>query len=160
MKLIETASVDELADIKKWFFKENIRLAEEKQRLEEERKILEKTRREIKSKRSEVAIEKRQLEQEQKIFEQKFQILQRELYKLAEDKKHLQEEKEKVKRIQKPKTVFNEKTDVFFIGVDSKESLKKRYKALSKIYHPDNMNGDAKLIQEINRLYDVKKGLY
>ena len=44
--------------------------------------------------------------------------------------------------------------EIFFRGVESKQSLKKRYKALVKIYHPDNIDGDHNTIQEINREYD------
>ena len=36
-------------------------------------------------------------------------------------------------------------------------SLKKRYKDLIKIYHPDNLAGDTGTIQEINREYDKLK---
>jgi|GEM_PF-1374210 len=41
----------------------------------------------------------------------------------------------------------------FFAGCKSKDSVKKKYYALVKIYHPDNMDGDTKAIQEINRQY-------
>ena len=43
---------------------------------------------------------------------------------------------------------------MFFAGVNSLGSLKKRYKDLLKIYHPDNVNGDTEVLQEINREYD------
>ena len=32
--------------------------------------------------------------------------------------------------------------------------VKKRYKQLLKIYHPDNLCGDTETLQEINREYD------
>ena len=44
--------------------------------------------------------------------------------------------------------------ELFFIGVESKSALKKRYKQLLKIYHPDNLCGDTETLQEINREYD------
>ena len=43
--------------------------------------------------------------------------------------------------------------ELFFIGVESKTALKKRYKQLLKIYHPDNLCGDTETLQEINRVY-------
>jgi DNA-binding cell septation regulator SpoVG len=46
------------------------------------------------------------------------------------------------------------KGEMFFIGVGSRQALKKRYKDLIKIYHPDNMNGDGSTAQEIMREYD------
>ena len=46
---------------------------------------------------------------------------------------------------------------MFFAGVSSELALKKRYKDLIKIYHPDNISGDTNTIQEINREYDELK---
>ena len=45
--------------------------------------------------------------------------------------------------------------EMFFMGVGNEKSLRKRYKDLIKIYHPDNLNGDTGTIQEINREYQV-----
>ena len=47
------------------------------------------------------------------------------------------------------------KGEMFFMGVGNEKSLRKRYKDLIKIYHPDNLNGDTGTIQEINREYQV-----
>jgi hypothetical protein len=46
------------------------------------------------------------------------------------------------------------KGELFFSGVGNKQSLKKRYKDLVRIYHPDNLDGDKNTIQEINREYE------
>lgn len=37
--------------------------------------------------------------------------------------------------------------------------LKKRYKDLIKIYHPDNVAGDTRTVQEINKEYEKMKQL-
>lgn len=50
--------------------------------------------------------------------------------------------------------------DMFFIGVESEQSLKKRYRDLIKIYHPDNPTGDTGTILEINREYDRLQKIY
>ena len=42
----------------------------------------------------------------------------------------------------------------FFAGCNSRESVDKKYKSLVKLYHPDNMDGDTKALQEINVQYD------
>ena len=44
---------------------------------------------------------------------------------------------------------------VFFSGVNNMRSLKKRYKDLIKIFHPDNAEGDTDVIQKINEEYEV-----
>ncbi len=39
-------------------------------------------------------------------------------------------------------------------------TLKKRYKDLTKIFHPDNVAGDTEVIQRINREYERLKREY
>ena len=45
--------------------------------------------------------------------------------------------------------------NLFFKGVDSSAALKKRYKALLKIYHPDNAGGDKEVLQAISAEYEI-----
>lgn len=49
---------------------------------------------------------------------------------------------------------------IFFHGVRNPLSLKKRYKDLIKIFHPDNIAGDKEIIQRINKEYEMLKGNY
>ena len=44
---------------------------------------------------------------------------------------------------------------LFFRGVSNPLTLKKRYRDLIKIFHPDNLCGDTELLQRINRTYDI-----
>ena len=46
---------------------------------------------------------------------------------------------------------------MFFRGVRNPLTLKKRYKDLIKIFHPDNMAGDKDIIQRINLEYERLK---
>jgi len=53
-----------------------------------------------------------------------------------------------------------EHVSVLFAGVKNNLALKKRYKDLLKIFHPDNVAGDKSVVQEINREYErLKKEL-
>lgn len=45
----------------------------------------------------------------------------------------------------------------FFGSCNTKESLDKKYRSLVKLYHPDNMDGDTKALQEINVQYNEAK---
>ena len=135
-------------------------LSEERKALDEQRRLLERERREFTRR---VEIEDRRLEHQQRLFDMKVKILEEELIKLASEKQHIAKQKEfynKVKEFEsknyQQKVEFNSvvKGDIFFSGVGSKQSLKKRYKDLIKIYHPDNLDGDNNTIQEINREYD------
>ncbi len=49
----------------------------------------------------------------------------------------------------------NVPASIFFSGVNNMRSLRKRYKDLIKIFHPDNAEGDTDVIQKINEEYEV-----
>lgn len=132
--------------------------------LEEERRTLENERRTLEQERREfnrwVEIEDRRLEQQQKLFDMKFKILEEELMKLATEKEQVKKQKAFYQRVSDFNAQSEEKSsnvvkaDMFFSGVGNKQSLKKRYKDLIKIYHPDNLDGDNNTIQEINSEYN------
>ena len=130
---------------KKYLFKENVRLNELKQELEADRELID--------------IQKGMLHRHQKIFfDQKWEILERETRQLALDKEKFNREKlmyrDKVYREARRSMSNAENVKIFFRGVNDTESVKKRYRALLKIYHPDNMNGDNDLVLAINEEYE------
>lgn len=48
-----------------------------------------------------------------------------------------------------------ERSNVFwFRGINNAEELKKRYRELMKIYHPDNQAGDTSMVQQIQAEYE------
>uniref|UniRef100_UPI003FEEB1BA molecular chaperone DnaJ n=1 Tax=Agathobacter sp. TaxID=2021311 RepID=UPI003FEEB1BA len=142
-------------------------LENERRALEEQRRTLERERQEFTRR---VEIEDRRLEQQQKLFEMKFKILEEELVKLASEKEHVQRQRDFYRKVneyethhahrQKVATSNVVKGEMFFSGVGSKQSLKKRYKDLIKIYHPDNLDGDKDTIQEINSEYNKLCAVY
>lgn len=143
-------------------------LENERKALEEERRILEQERRDFHRR---VEIEDRRLEQQQKLFDMKFKILEEELLKLATEKEHVQKQKAFYQKVSdfsahntnaqnQPPADNIVKGDMFFSGVGSTQSIKKRYKDLIKIYHPDNLDGDKDTIQEINSEYNKLCAMY
>lgn len=131
-------------------------LVEERRELEEERRNLDLEKKEFFRK---VEIEDRRLEQQKNLFEMKFQILEAELVKLAAEKEEIEKKKafyDRVEEFQARTYALpdNQVGELFFRGVASQKSLKKRYKDLIKIYHPDNVDGDNSLVVEINKEYD------
>jgi hypothetical protein len=139
-------------------------LDKERRDLEVERRSLERERREFTRK---VESEVKRLEQQQQLLDTKFRILEEEFAKLAAEKEKVQMQKAFYRKV----SDFTSRTatantaatashgqvvsgDMFFSGVDSRQSIKKRYKALIKIYHPDNRDGDSDTIQEINNEYN------
>ena len=134
--------------------------------LEQERRELDKQWRDLERERNaftkHIEIEDRRLEQEKNLFNMKMRILEEELQKLASEKKEVemkkafydrvaQFEETSYRQVEESKVVRGE---MFFRGVGTKQSLKKRYKDLIKIYHPDNVDGDNNTVLEINKEYD------
>ena len=97
----------------------------------------------------------------------KWEMLIRETQQLADDKKQFERRKKFYEHVQS--NVQEEYTygvtttdnvvqgEMFFSGVSDKKALKKRYKDLIKIYHPDGDAGDTATVAEINREYEDLK---
>ena len=134
-------------------------LCEERRELEEEKRLFDIEKRDFYRR---VEIEDRRLEQEKNLFDMKFKILEEELVKLAAEKAEVEKKKafyDMVDDFQARN--YHGLTDsqmstgeMLFRGVANQQSLKKRYKDLIKIFHPDNADGDNLVILEINKEYD------
>lgn len=120
---------------------------------------------ELEEKRKILKLEQEKLAGERKVFEQQKKVLEMGFQKLAADKEMFREE---VKKQNKKAAVEEDKPIVaghfrgpgFFGGVTGQTSLKKRYKELMKIFHPDNKNGDAFTVACINKEYEMLKEKY
>lgn len=109
--------------------------------------------------RYEMELKQKTYDSQMKLFNMKWELLEEETRKLAEETKKAEKRRaffERVNSYQKN----GDPTDnivhgeMFFKGANSPQALKKRYKDLIKIYHPDSEFGDNQTIQEINREYD------
>lgn len=135
-------------------------LKEERRKLEEEKRSLERSKREFVFKQE---LESKRIDQQKKMLDMKWKILEAELRKLAGEKEQVEQEKRfyenerrrlEGKRESQPVPI---QAGIFFKGVGNELALKKRYKDLLKIYHPDNLDGDTFTLQEINREYEQLK---
>lgn len=135
-------------------------LRRERQKLAEEKRLLEKEKRDFHCKKQ---LEEKRLAQEKKLFEMKWKILEDELQKLARDRQDIELEKEQYYSNMNENCYVEGnghrivKGELFFSGVGNERALKKRYKELIKIFHPDNVDGDNDTLLEINREYDNLK---
>lgn len=153
-----------------WRFVESAEVEQEKQKLREAKQELEKERRRLEKEKLEFnvtkRVEDRRMEKEKKLFEMKWKILEEELSKLADEKLQFKKQRNFYRFVEDYEEKTQSRTaqvvpgEMFFIGVASKQALKKRYKDLLKIYHPDNVGGDTETLQEINREYDKLKVQY
>lgn len=168
---------DNKDEIKHWFFLENVRIQQEKLELEEEKKILEKKLSDFDKEKREfeaaLKVQQNQLVKEKQLFEKQWSIIERELKRMAADRDKLEYQKKEIKteldRLDMKKREVNYCQTLkispgsFFAGVNSAISLKKRYRELLKIFHPDNKTGDLATIHCINTEYlKLKKeyGIY
>ena len=154
---------------RQWQFKETVELEHQRQQLKEERKRLELERKEFEKEKHEFYVNKqvedKRVEHEKHLFDMKWKILEGELKKLAAEKEQIEKQRDFYRFVSEYESGMNHfsqvvKGELFFCGVDNEDALKKRYKDLIKIYHPDNLNGDKSTIQEINTEYEKLKALY
>ena len=169
-------TIEELSEFKKWVFTQTIEIQHEKNNLARERRELESERRrldnqrrsldrDIKSMKEARNNDRKSRTQDERAFRMKLQILQAEMMKLAKEKDSFKAERANYDRLinleregrmdyDAPQVV---KGDLFFCGVTDQASLKKRYKDLIKIYHPDNAHGDNGTLLEITKEFEELK---
>ena len=155
-------------ELEERYVSESERLKEERKELLDERRKLKKDQIELEKQLSEYAVRKKldekMMNTQKQLFEKKFKILELELQKLAEEKARLEKEKNFYKAVndnlERERSSDPAEVKMLFRGIDNLKDLKKRYKELIKIFHPDNVNGDTSVLQEINRQFDELKSKY
>ena len=163
--LIEAGDYQQLNEIRQFLFSENCRLQEKESLLDEQLAKLEEERRNFRSQMDEIAAEferkQEQLRKDRLFFDQKMKILKEGFDKLNQDKKQLELERSFLAEDQR---YMDEQAadaiDFLFKGADTEDALKKRYRDLMKIFHPDNESGDSQLMQMINIEYSKLSGSY
>ena len=166
-QIVVPETQDEVMEFQHWFFKKTIEIEQATRKLEDEKKRLQMRREKLERERKDFCRQReadaRFRAQEEYVLQMKQQVLEDELRKLADEKQHMERKREFYDRVRQfqqkqeptaPKNRSIVKGELFFIGVQSEIALKKRYKDLVRIYHPDNICGDTETLQEINREYD------
>lgn len=168
-EISKVESTDELKDLKIWLFRENIRLENERRELElsQERFVNErvKVRQELDELNRKMMLERKRLKEENIFFEKKMAILQDGFKHLDEDRKSLERQKKALaaERLSIAQQEYHgqaseEAVKLLFRGATNTLALRKRYRDLVKIFHPDNLFGDEELVQMINKEYMKRKG--
>lgn len=165
-KNLNNMTEDELRALRHFLFDERIALINERKAQEEfYEKFMEERlsfREEMKQLNSKVLEERKRLKEEQSFFDKKLMILQNGFASLEMDRKAFQREKEAFEssknayRSEKPKN-DTYVTDGLFAGVNSYLALRKRYKELLRIFHPDNLDGDNNMSLLIKEEYEKIK---
>ena len=165
---LENASKEELNELKSWLFRENVRLITAAKELEEmqERFAQEKEQfqDEVKAINRKISVERDRLKEDSLFFEKKMDILKNGFAQLDMDRRRLEKERARIEAqrevMEQPAYGMSRDVSAFFRGVKNPLALKKRYKDLIKIFHPDNVAGDKEIIQMINIEYENLKRDY
>lgn len=165
--LIE-GDAEQLNDLKAWLFRENIRLAAERTELSHMQERFYKERAQFRDEMQEMnrrlVIERKRLKQDELFFDKKMDILKNGFVQLDAERKELEKKRlqfQTEKDVHQKEVHYDrseEMAEMLFQGVNSQLALKKRYKDLLKMFHPDNLAGDTEMVLIINRIYeDLKK---
>ncbi|MCM1044907.1 MAG: hypothetical protein NC417_05320 [Candidatus Gastranaerophilales bacterium] len=162
-EIISAESVEELKSAKLWLFQENMRLENERIQIENEKTQIENEKREVEILNRRTTLERNRLKEENIFFDKKMAILQDGYRHLEEDRKSLEREK---KHFAEERKLLTERSadlnagdigDILFRSVSNPLGLRKRYRDLVKIYHPDNLFGDEELSQIINKEFQRRR---
>lgn len=162
-EVAEADCADELKEAKLWLFQENIRLENERRELaaSQEKFLKERVqfRKELDELNRRTVLERKRLKEESLFFEKKLSILQNGFRQLDMDRQAFEGQKnlaDRTKRLameEEAGRISQSTVQRLFTGISNPLALRKRYRDLVKIFHPDNPFGDEELIQMINREY-------
>ena len=175
-QVLDAKSEEELKKVKLFLFQEQVKIQAKKDELLElghelleEKKALERERHLLNLK---IEAQQKRFQENELFMAKKQHILENAYQQLNVDKKVLECERlnfEYEKRMftkQRQASAIERNHDVcfesatFFVGVDNQLALRKCYKDLLKIYHPDNRCGDTRTLQKIQAEYDALKRQY
>ncbi len=155
----------DIEDMKIRIDQEKNELEEEKKKIEELRESLENDRKQFEKEVEDVnkALEesRKKLEYDEAFLSKKQMVIESGFKQLDADRQRLHQEKEEFRKlrervpVQRHAPVLEYRQGIFFKGVTDEKGLKKRYKDLIKVFHPDNFNGDNVTLQNINREYET-----
>ena len=163
-KTLTEGAKEELNDLKTWLFKENIRLESERTELKYREKKFSEEKKQFQNEMAEVnrrlVVERNRLKQDEDFFDKKMDILKNGFLQLEEERRKFEKEKLSYEARQDARDSLSRHgrsqdiADLLFQGVKSQMALKKRYKDLLKMFHPDNISGDHEMVVVINKAYE------
>ena len=163
-KNLDNADEKELNELKKWLFNENIRLAAREKEIEDEHELLKAQQQILKKQQHKNTIYKTQLDNQKALFEKQWAVMESELRRLSIEKQQFEKKKsmyhDEIYRQARREFTIDDSGRLFFKGVKDGNSLKKRYKELVKIYHPDNAGGDSDTLLSIKKEYERLCNIY
>lgn len=173
--LDKAQTADDVRRMKLILFQERVRIQARYDDLDERERDLQKREKAFEKERNafrqHVEAQTKRFQDKDLLVAKQLKILQDAYGQLEIDKKSLECEKlnfeyEKGnyrKKRRAEKVVYNTPpadNTSFFNGVDNQLALRKRYRDLMKIFHPDNRCGDTETLQRIQEEYNEMKRMY
>lgn len=137
-KTLEDGDEEALNELKEWLLKENVRIQMERKRLKQDEMFFDKKMDILKSGFAQLDIERKKIERDRLMLE-------------AEKNAHTSYTRQEKGM---------DMAEMLFQGVKSPLALKKRYRDLIKMFHPDNIAGDHEMVLIINKIYEELKRDY
>ena len=168
-EIIKAESVEDLRDAKLWLFQENMRLQKEQKELDTAKDKFLKERVRLRDEMDELnrktVIERKRLKEESMFFDKKMEILKAGFLQLEQDRKILERERrdfeqekfEQISEQYESECVSEDAVSLLFRNANNPLALRKRYRDLIKIFHPDNLFGDAELTLSINKEFSRRR---
>lgn len=165
-EILLNGNEEDLNNLKRWLFDENVRLSLKQKEITEmyEKFMREKVQfqEDMNSINLKVVNERKRLKDEEMFFDKKMDILKNGFMELEADRKRFEKEKALFNAEKKSKAVAEDFNDIsvtgsLFAGCNNLLALKKRYRDLLKIFHPDNLCGDKEMVTLINKEYERLK---
>jgi hypothetical protein len=184
-KLMSSETENDVKEVKAWMFQEQVRIQSKQDELQELNRELQDLRRRLEREKTRLDLREKSLNKrfndneifiakKQKIIEDAYQQLALDRKTLECERLNFEHEKSKYRRQKMAGTrtntnnAYQQSSDSsasydntsFFRGVDNELDLRKRYKELLKIFHPDNKCGDTKTLIRIQTEYENLKSRY
>lgn len=164
-EIIKTESMDELKEAKLWLFRENMRIQNERKELTAAQDKFLKERVSLRNELDELnrrtVMERKRLREDSLFFEKKMEILKEGFRDLERDRSAFEQEKKALTEARNAADIAQESAEntaaLLFRNVTNSLALRKRYRDLVKIFHPDNLLGDDELMQFINKEFTRRK---
>ncbi|NBJ91493.1 J domain-containing protein [Parablautia muri] len=163
-KILAEGGEEGLRELKDWLRQENQRIQTEKKELKRKKDKLLAERKQFETDMDQATrqldVEQRIFKQDQAFFDKKMAILRDGFIQLNTDQEKLEKEKLLFEAEKSTRSGLASKENsaklarMLFQGVNSQLALKKRYKDLIKMYHPDNVAGDNEMVLMINEAYE------
>ena len=178
-ELMKAEAPDDIKKMKAWMFQEQVRIQAKRDELQELNRELQDLKRMLEREKSALEVRekiiKKRFDDNEIFIAKKQKIIEDAYHQLALDRKALEcerlnfeHERSKYRRqkMSGPKPMHQSyesgayDSTSFFRGVDNDMALRKRYKELLKIFHPDNKCGDTKTLLRIQTEYESLKSRY